>query len=192
MLSLVLIGFSLIALGDEAILDPGGPRLPTRRPRAKAGHDAKAHVRLALWCESHGMSAERMKHLAMAVLYDPSNGLARGLMGLVAYQGKWERPDVVGREIQDDPAYHDLIREYLERRAQYGPQARRPGAAGGLVRAEGPQGTGDRALLGGRPAGSVARGHVATPGLQEAGRPLGQAGGTGRRAAGVRAAAARR
>ncbi len=30
------------------------------------------------WCESHGLGAERMKHLAMAVLYDPSNGLARG------------------------------------------------------------------------------------------------------------------
>ena len=64
------------------------------------------------------MSAERMKHLAMAVLYDPSNGLARGLMGLVAFQGKWQRPDVVGREIRDDPAYQDRLREYLERRAQ--------------------------------------------------------------------------
>ena len=44
-----------------------------------------------------------MKHLAMAVLYDPSNGLARGLMGLVAYQGKWARPDDVSRQVQDDP-----------------------------------------------------------------------------------------
>ena len=31
------------------------------------------------------MSAERMKHLALAVLYDPTNALARGLMGMVSY-----------------------------------------------------------------------------------------------------------
>ena len=98
--------------------------------KVQAGHDARAHVRLALWCESHGMSAERMKHLAMAVLYDPSNALARGLMGLVAYQGKWERPEASGSEIQDDPAYHDLIREYLERRAQ---TARKPDAQARLA-----------------------------------------------------------
>src|SRR5205823_4762572 len=83
-----------------------------------AGHDAKAHVRLALWCEAHGLTSERMKHLALAVLYDPSNALARGLMGLVAYQGKWERPEVVGRRIEEDPARRELIREYLDRRAQ--------------------------------------------------------------------------
>ena len=44
----------------------------------------------------------------------------------------------------------------------------------------------------GGPAGPEARGGVAAPGLQEAGRPLGQAGGAGRRAAGGRAAEARR
>jgi hypothetical protein len=86
--------------------------------RKEAGRDAQAHVRLALWCEAHGMTAERMKHLALAVMYDPSNALARGLMGLIAYQGKWGRPDDVGKRIQDDPAYRRLIEEYLERRAQ--------------------------------------------------------------------------
>jgi tetratricopeptide (TPR) repeat protein len=86
--------------------------------RAKAGKNADAHVRLALWCEAHGLSAERMKHLALAVVYDPSNALARGLLGLVAYQGKWGRPEVVGREIQNDPAYQALIREYLDRRVK--------------------------------------------------------------------------
>ena len=29
------------------------------------GHDlADAHVKLALWCEAHGLTAERIKHLA--------------------------------------------------------------------------------------------------------------------------------
>ncbi len=44
----------------------------------RAGHDSQAHVRLALWCESHGLSAERVKQLALAILYDPSNALAPG------------------------------------------------------------------------------------------------------------------
>ncbi len=51
-------------------------------------------------------------------------------MGLVAYRGKWERPEAVGREIQDDPAYHDLIREYLDRRAH---TARKPDAQARLA-----------------------------------------------------------
>ncbi len=92
--------------------------LDYQKARKEAGRDAKAHVRLALWCESHGLGAERMKHLAMAVLYDPSNGLARGLMGLVAYQGKWKRPDDVSRQVQDDPRRKALMQEYFQRRAK--------------------------------------------------------------------------
>ena len=86
--------------------------------KSKAGKSADAHVRVALWCESHGLTGERVKHLSLAILYDPSNALARGLMGLVADQGKWGRPDVVGEKIQNDPARRSLIREYLERRSK--------------------------------------------------------------------------
>ncbi len=38
-------------------------------------------------------------------------------MGLVAYQGKWERPDQVSRQAQDDPKRKALMQEYLQRRA---------------------------------------------------------------------------
>jgi tetratricopeptide (TPR) repeat protein len=86
--------------------------------RSKVGRDADAHVRLALWCEAHGLTAERIKHLSLAVLYDPSHALARGLLGVVAYHGKWDRPDVVGRQIQHDPARQAIIREYLDRRVR--------------------------------------------------------------------------
>ena len=51
--------------------------------QAKAGRDPAAHIRMALWCEQHGLNAEKMKHLALAVLKDPQNTLARGLMGLL-------------------------------------------------------------------------------------------------------------
>jgi len=60
---------------------------------AKAGKNAPDQVRLALWCEAHGLSSERMKHLALAVAYDPAHALARGLMGLVAYQSEWKSPE---------------------------------------------------------------------------------------------------
>ncbi len=63
--------------------------------RASAGRDADSQVRLALWCEAHGLGAERWKHLAIAVLADPGNATARGLMGLVAYRGGWRSPDAV-------------------------------------------------------------------------------------------------
>ena len=46
--------------------------------RARAGRDADAHVRLALWCEAHGLEAERLKHLAIAVLADPSHATGAG------------------------------------------------------------------------------------------------------------------
>ena len=41
--------------------------------RAKAGRDPAAHIRMALWCEQHGLNAEKLKHLALAVLKDPQN-----------------------------------------------------------------------------------------------------------------------
>jgi len=121
MVSAILMSCVLL-VGDDAqptAVPSAKPAMETyQAARAKAGKSADGHVRLALWCEAHGLSAERMKHLALAVLYDPSNALARGLLGMIAYQGKWQRPDVVGQQIRNDPAYQALIREYLDRRAR--------------------------------------------------------------------------
>jgi tetratricopeptide (TPR) repeat protein len=85
---------------------------------AKAGRDPDAQVRLALWCEAHGLSAERMKHLGLAVLSDPPHALARGLLGLVDYQGKWQRPDEISKAVLDDPERKARVQEYLQRRAR--------------------------------------------------------------------------
>jgi Pretoxin HINT domain len=82
--------------------------------RARAGRDADAHVRLALWCESHGLEAERLRHLAIAVLADPSHAAARGLMGLVAYRGGWRSPEAVSLQIGSDEA----LTSYNARRAR--------------------------------------------------------------------------
>ena len=115
--------------------DTAADRVAYEAAADKAGKNAAAHVQLALWCEAHGFTAERIKHLTVAVSLDPSNVLARGLLGLVAFQGKWAKPEQVEQEIQNDPKFQALFREYLDRRVRT-PQKRptpscgsRPGAS---------------------------------------------------------------
>jgi hypothetical protein len=86
--------------------------------KAKAGRDADAQVKLALWCEAHGLAAERIKHLVLATLIDPSHAAARGLLGLISYQGKWQRPDQVSHDAVGDPARKALLEEYMQRRVK--------------------------------------------------------------------------
>src|SRR5262249_35777779 len=64
-----------------------------------------------------GLGAERLKHLALAVLREPQNATARGLMGLVAFGGRWANPDQVSRTLNDDPQRATLVRQYVEKRA---------------------------------------------------------------------------
>ena len=105
--------------------DGGKPDGPTAADRgaydvacAKVGKNAAAHVQLALWCEAHGLSEERTKHLSLALSIDPKNALARGLLGLVAFQGNWAKPDAVKQELQNDSKYQALVHEYMDRRVR--------------------------------------------------------------------------
>ncbi len=82
----------------------------------RAGRDAGAHVKLAVWCEAHGMNAERLKHLALALAIDPQNAAARGLMGLVAYKGRWLPPEKVSEAIIADEATAAKLAEYEAKR----------------------------------------------------------------------------
>src|SRR4051794_38708451 len=66
--------------------------------RSKAGRSPDEQVRLALWCEAHGLTAERLNHLALAVLADPKHAAARGLMGLVSVDGRFQRPEAVAEK----------------------------------------------------------------------------------------------
>jgi hypothetical protein len=112
--------------------------------RAKVSRDASAHVKLALWCEAHDLGPERVKHLALAVLIDPKNATARGLMGLMAYRNRWERPEQVSARIRADEALNPRQAEYHARReklvgplddlaARGGPRAARTAAAAHLA-----------------------------------------------------------
>ena len=42
--------------------------------KVQTGRDPAEQVKLALWCESHGLQTERLKHLALAVKILASRG----------------------------------------------------------------------------------------------------------------------
>jgi len=65
-----------------------------------------------------GLTAERLGHLARAVLADPANVTARGLMGLVAYEGRFQRPEAVADQVGADAALAAKLAEYDDRRSK--------------------------------------------------------------------------
>jgi hypothetical protein len=90
--------------------------------KSKAQRDPDAHVRLALWCEAHQLDALRLKHLAIAVLTNPEHATARGLMGLVAYGGKWQKPEAVAETVRADAKLTAALSEYNDKRAKTPPK----------------------------------------------------------------------
>jgi len=86
--------------------------------RARSGRDPNAHVRLALWCERHGLATERQKHLAIAVLKNPAHAAARGLMGSVASRGEWHSPEAIRDKMKADEQKSESLAEYRARRAR--------------------------------------------------------------------------
>ncbi len=114
----IAILFALTLTMDANAEPPASPdRAAYERALESAGRDSTSQVNLALWCEAHGMSAERMKHLARAVLIDPKNATARGLMGLVEYKGRWNRPESVADKVKADVNLGAKLAEYNARRA---------------------------------------------------------------------------
>ena len=89
-----------------------------REAKASAGRDAASQVKLALWCEAHGLDAERTEHLARAVLTDPANAAARGLLGVVADGARWAKPDDLAEKIAKDSELARSLAEYAERRTK--------------------------------------------------------------------------
>ena len=87
--------------------------------QGEAGRSPDAQVKLALWCEAHGLTAERAKHLTLATLIDPLHATGAGTDGPGLLPGKVAKPrDEIVRQVQEDPAQKALLREYLQRRAR--------------------------------------------------------------------------
>ena len=108
-------------LGDEAKSSTNRRRPiapPISRPRPRPATTRPPMCGWRSGARSTALTAERLKHLALAMTLDPANTLARGLSGLVAHHGKWKSPAEVGKEVQSDPAHNESVREYLERRAR--------------------------------------------------------------------------
>jgi Pretoxin HINT domain len=118
MIHAVLLCCVIIGDGAKPADTPATDRVAYQALAGKAGKNATAHVQLALWCEIHGLAAERIKHLTLASTLDAKNPVAQGLLGLVAFQGKWAKPEQVDRDIQNDPEFQALFREYLDRRVR--------------------------------------------------------------------------
>jgi tetratricopeptide (TPR) repeat protein len=120
--------------------DAGGQKAADRKTyeavRLKAGHDPAALVKLSLWCEAHGLTAERGKHLMEAVGVDPANAAARGLLGLISYRGNWLRPQDVGVKRKSDKDLMTKLEAYHARRAELDASLRtKTHAAGGRHKA---------------------------------------------------------
>ena len=80
--------------------------------KTEAGNDPAKLVKLALWCEQHGMRAEQRTVLDKVVTLDPKNAMARGLLGQVSYQGRWESPEAVTKRMKEDEAHAAQRAEY--------------------------------------------------------------------------------
>jgi Pretoxin HINT domain len=103
-----LIGTILVADSPP----PSDLKQSYEEAKAKVGRSPEEQVKLALWCESHGLTTQKLHHLTLAILADPKNVAARGLMGLVAYNGRWLRPEVVADKAKADP----ILTEYEDKR----------------------------------------------------------------------------
>jgi hypothetical protein len=119
MLFVLLAGLGLVFATEIAAAAPSPADLEAyESARQDVGRDPAAHIRLALWCEAHGLRAEEQKHLALAVLLDPANPTARGLMGLAAYRGSWQRPEAILAKVKADEDLTARLAEYNARRAR--------------------------------------------------------------------------
>ena len=114
--------FALIAAAALVVAD--APRASSddiqrdyQAAKLAAGRTPDDQVRLAYWCEAHGLDAERLRHLALAVLADPTNATARGLLGLVARDHRWLKPEAVADKVKADPDLAAKLAEYDAKRS---------------------------------------------------------------------------
>ena len=102
--------------GGRAAAITDAERFRYEAAREKASGSAGSQVKLALWCEAHGLLKERAQHLSMAIALDPVNVLARAIQGQVAYRGGWDSADSVAQQIPNDPAERGRLADYVDRR----------------------------------------------------------------------------
>ncbi len=167
MLSILLATCGLISLAGPDQSVTRADLSTYQAAKAKVAHDADAQVKLALWCEAHGLSAERIKHLMLATLINPSNATARGLLGLVSNGEKWQKPEEVKSQLGNDPKAQETLQDYLRRRAATPDKPECPVETCPVVRTGRAKGTGGRPLSRRGSARSQAGGGLEEAGVQK-------------------------
>lgn len=78
---------------DEIVLIEHGPAPWEEYDRVKGDYPdtADGQFRLALWCESHGLSAEARRHYERVIELNPDHLSARRALGYVRADGQWRR-----------------------------------------------------------------------------------------------------
>lgn len=119
MIGILLAGVGLLGTCGAPSDEPDAQQWAVyERAQQEAGQNPDANVKLALWCEKHGLRAERARHLAIALLAEPNHLLARALSGLVKDGVEWVKPGAVAERIREDRARQTLFDEYVNRRAK--------------------------------------------------------------------------
>ena len=111
-----VLNLTLSQIGVAADV-PSSTRAEYEAKKAAAGTDTASQIRLALWCEEHGLTADRAQHLRAAVASDPGNTLARGLLGELEHGGKWLPPERLGAVLKAEATDTTIVDEYHARRA---------------------------------------------------------------------------
>ncbi|MFO0956412.1 MAG: Hint domain-containing protein [Isosphaeraceae bacterium] len=107
------LGCGMVAASGTGVVDESTRAQYEQRKQA-AKLDSASQVALALWCEQHGMNAERNRHLSLAALRDPDNPRIRSLMGQVKDGDGWRRAEEAAAGRAADP----IREEYQSRRAR--------------------------------------------------------------------------
>ncbi len=105
------------ALPSSGLRPPSPEDLEAYRAASdRAGHDADAQLRLALWCEAHDLAAEQIKHLNLAVEANPDHATARRLLRQIAAGDGWQTLDAVEDQTKGNAALAKALAEYNARR----------------------------------------------------------------------------
>lgn len=70
--------------------------------RACAADTVEEHLRLATWCQQHGLEAERAEELRRVLELDPNNQVAHRALKHVRYDGRWVTRDEYDRLMREN------------------------------------------------------------------------------------------
>ena len=145
----------------------------TRRPEAEWAAEPTPTSAWRSGAKPMALDSERLKHLAIAVLTEPAHATARGLLGLVAFRGRWQSPEAIRDRLAAEETTSATLAEYNRRARPHGQFRRRSLEDRAVVRAAGAQARGHRPPDDGHAARPRPRGRLEATRVQETRTALG-------------------